>query len=399
VIRRRHVLYVEGYDPQGAEGYHNLMGRSWKRFLKIWPVQAKLGELHIDSEDLAHWDIEASGPNWQVATRYEFLRQERMIRANMAQPLWQQVPRAIGWIFDYWLGGTMLRVFRASWQFGLALLFFQLMLLAWITLAVVAGWAFYAVTRLTGMPELMSVAIGVAAAIACFLWLRPLADKLFVVQINSHWPYQVACARGLPSCFDHPIETGARRLVEIVRSTDADEVLLIGHSGGGLIAPAVMARALELDPELGRRGPPVVLATLGSIMPGPGVDRQAVRAHAIVRRLATEKSIRWIDAQSRKDVLNFWDFDPVEGLGVHVGAERCNPLIWKVRFRDMLSPQFYRRLRWNFFRLHYQFIMANDMRAPYDYFMVVCGPAPMAEWAAAAPEVLARFAPDATYKG
>ena len=24
LIRRRHVLYVEGYDPQGAEGYHNL---------------------------------------------------------------------------------------------------------------------------------------------------------------------------------------------------------------------------------------------------------------------------------------------------------------------------------------------------------------------------------------
>ena len=70
-----------------------------------------------------------------------------------------------------------------------------------------------------------------------------------------------------------------------------------------------------------------------------------------------------------------------------------------VRFRDLLSPEFFRRIRFHFFRLHYQFIMANDMRAPYDYFMLVCGPVPMAEWAAAAPEVLARFAPDATYKG
>ena len=88
----------------------------------------------------------------------------------------------------------------------------------------------------------------------------------------------------------------------------------------------------------------------------------------MVARLAVEPSVTWIDSQSRKDVMNFWDFDPVEGLGVRVDGRRCNPLIWKVRFRDMLSPQFYWRIRFNFFRLHYQFIMANDRRAPYDYF-------------------------------
>ena len=39
LIRRRHVLYVEGYDPQGAEGYHNLFSRSFRRFLKNWPLR------------------------------------------------------------------------------------------------------------------------------------------------------------------------------------------------------------------------------------------------------------------------------------------------------------------------------------------------------------------------
>ena len=31
-------------------------------------------------------------------------------------------------------------------------------------------------------------------------YLDPLADKLFVVQINSHWPYLLEYARGAPSC-------------------------------------------------------------------------------------------------------------------------------------------------------------------------------------------------------
>jgi hypothetical protein len=111
-------------------------------------------------------------------------------------------------------------------------------------------------------------------------------------------------------------------------------------------------------------------------------------------RLAVEPSVLWIDSQSRADVLNFWNFDPVEGIGARVEGRRCNPLIWKVRFGDMLSRQFYWRIRFNFFRLHYQFIMASDRRAPYDYFLLVCGPVPVAAWARDPNGVLAMFAAD-----
>jgi hypothetical protein len=398
VIRRRHVLYVEGYDPQGAEGYHAIFQRQWRRFLKIWPLHGRVSDLVIDNDDLAHWTIEAAGPNWQVSTRYEFLRQEQMIRANMAEPLWRIVPRAVGWMFDYHLSGTMIRIARASHQYALALLFFQIMLLVWIALGVVAGWGVASLAfRFTGVPELAAIALGVVAGIGVFVLLKPVAGYFFTIQINSHWPYMLEYARGMPSCFDRAIEAGARRLVDIVRANDADEVLLIGHSGGGKTAPAVMARALELDPELGRRGPRVVLLTLGSILPGAALHPRATKLHAIVKRLAAEPSIRWIDAQSRKDVLNFWEFDAVEGLGLTLDGPRHNPTIWRVRFRDMLAPEFYNRLRTNFFRMHYQFIMANDSRAYYDYFMLVAGPAPAEQWVGEGWEMVKRFGEEMSY--
>src|SRR5262249_28768364 len=160
---------------------------------------------------------------------------------------------------------------------------------------------------------------------------------------------------------------------------------------------AVVARALELDPELGRRGPRVVLLTPGSLMPGIGLHRAATRVRRDIARVATEPSILWIDAQARADVLNFYNFDPVSGLGIDVGVKRCNPLIWIVRIRDMIKPEFYNKIRWNLFRMHYQFIMANDMRAPYDYFMLVCGPLPVEQWARDGRDMLARFSADATY--
>jgi hypothetical protein len=67
-----------------------------------------------------------------------------------------------------------------------------------------------------------------------------------------------------------------------------------------------------------------------------------------------------------------------------------------LRFRDMLSPQFFRRLRFHFFRLHYQFIMANDRRARYDYFMLLTGPIPVASWARHDYETMMAFERDAT---
>jgi hypothetical protein len=394
-VRRRHVIYVEGYDPQGAEGYYRLFGRSLARFLKVWPLAARLSELELESRDFARWTLEASGPNWQVATRYDFLRQEHFIRANMAEPLTRQIPRALAWAFDYLGSGAIFRVLRASPYFGLVLIYFQLMLIAWMALSVAGGWLVAAlIMHLLGLPGAAAMLVGVAAAILVFLALRRLVDRWFVVQINNHWPYLCEFARGEATCFDAAIEAGARRVVAAVDANDADEVVVVGHSGGGALAPAVVVRALELDPEVGRKGPPLILLTLGSIAPGAALHPRAARLRATFARLAVEPSVTWIDSQSRADVLNFWDFDPVEGIGARVEGRRCNPLIWKVRFGDMLSRRFYWRIRFNFFRLHYQFVMASDRRAPYDYFMLLSSPVPVAAWARNPSGVLAAFAAD-----
>ncbi|AMN45406.1 alpha/beta fold hydrolase [Rhodoplanes sp. Z2-YC6860] len=394
---RRHVLYIEGYDPQGAEGYYKLFDHALRRFLKNWPVRAKAGPLQLDSDDFAHWDVAAAGPNWRVHTCYEFLRQERMIRANMAQPMWRQVPRALGLMFNYLYTGTLFRIYRASPQYGAALTYFQLLLILWLAASALGGWCVvWALQKFIALPSVVNVLVGALVAIGVFKLLRPLADKLFTVQINSHWPYLLRYGRGEPSCFDYFVEAGAQRLVEMVKAPGIDEIVVVGHSGGGVLGPAVVARALEIDPALGTHGPKVVLLTPGSLMPGIGLHRHATRVRNEVYRVAIEPSVLWIDVQARADVLNFFNFDPVAGIGIDAGAWRRNPLVWKVRIREMMSPEFYRKRRWDLFRMHYQFVMGNDRRAHYEYMMLVCGPLPVEEWAQDAVETFGRFDADGT---
>jgi hypothetical protein len=398
MIARRQVFYVEGYDPRGAEGYYDLFQRSWKRCRKVWHFEGRLGELALDSDLIAHWDIEAAGPNWQVATRYEFLRLEGVIGANMAEPIWRQVMRAVAWMADDLITGTTVRIFRAAWRFGLHLLYFQMLLLLWLALAVAGGWlAGLAAARWGGLPGPASIGIGAAVALACFRLLRPLADRLQVLQINSCWPYLREFARGQASAFDAPIDAYAARIVAAARANQSDEIVVIGHSAAGVTACAVMARAFELDPELGRRGPKILLLTLGSVMPAAALHPAARRMRDVIGRLAVEPSLSWIDCVSRKDVMNFWGFDPVAGTGVEVAARRCNPQTWQVRFKEVVSPEYYRRLRLSFFRLHYQFIMSGDRPAPYDYLMLVAGPVAVAHWAAHPHETAAAFANDGAF--
>jgi hypothetical protein len=72
--------------------------------------------------------------------------------------------------------------------------------------------------------------------------------------------------------------------------------------------------------------------------------------------------------------MNFYPFDPIAGHGIDVGAARRNPVIVPVRFREIIDPGHYNRFRWQFFRVHFQFVMANERPHPYDFFMIVRGP-------------------------
>jgi pimeloyl-ACP methyl ester carboxylesterase len=389
-VRRRHVIYVGGYEPRGARGYYKLFQRECDRFQRVWPVSLTIQPGEFDSEDFARWMVDVHASNWQVSTTYDFLRLERFIRSDMAEPMMRHIPRSLGWIVGDLASGAQFRIFRASWRFGLHLLFVQLVLLAWLALAAAIGvMVGYVAADHLGLS--IGIITSFLAALASFLALRPVAERWAAVQIPSCWVTLRRFGRGRATWLDQVIDVGARRLIAVAQINDADELVVVGHSAGGVIASAVMVRALEIDPDLGRRGSRLVLLTLGSVMPAVALHPAAQRMREIVKRLAGEPTLAWIDCQSRKDVMAFLNFDPVDGVGVHVGAQRCNPLTWRVRFKDMLSPADYRRLRWKFFRVHFQYIMASDRPAPYDYILLIGGPVPIAEWAKQHQELMLAF--------
>ena len=160
-VRRRHVIFVEGYDPRGARGYFDLLRRTCGRFERLWPVSVRLRSLQMETADFARWRLDVRGRDWETATHYEFLRLENFIRSDMDRSTAQQLLCGLRWFIGDLLSGALFRIFWASWRFGLHLLHFQVLLLAWVAVpAMIAVLVGVAVTGYLGV-----VTVGVLAAL------------------------------------------------------------------------------------------------------------------------------------------------------------------------------------------------------------------------------------------
>jgi hypothetical protein len=232
-----------------------------------------------------------------------------------------------------------------------------------------------------GMPGFVCIIAAAAAFVAVLgATLKYSENQTYLLYLLSDTIFTWQFSHRQRPEWDQRIDRFARHLVNVASSSDAEEIVVVGHSSGSFLGIDILARALELDPDLGRHGPRIVLLTIGGNLPIVGFHAAAQDFRDHLRQLAVEPSIDWIDCQSRKDVMNFHPFDPIAGHGIDVGAlRRRNPAIVPVRFRDIIKPENYNRFRWKFFRVHFQFVMANERPHPYDFFMIVCGPVPLRE--------------------
>ena len=175
----------------------------------------------------------------------------------------------------------------------------------------------------------------------------------------------------------------AEALVARAREGAVDEIVIAGHSLGAMFALDVIVRALARDPDLGNRGISVCVLTIGATIPKFALHPSARGIRQTTARVAAEQSIAWVEYQSRADTISFYRFDPVALKRIAGDQLDGRPVIRRVQIHDMLSPESFARYRRNVLRLHYQSVMANERRAPYDYYLMVCGPVAFRDWTTA----------------
>jgi pimeloyl-ACP methyl ester carboxylesterase len=376
-VRRRLIIYVQGYDPRGLAGYYRMFRSEYRRTCELYGLAGDVGRPE-DSPDAhaATWDVTTNGNGWAVETRYVFLRWEDIIRKDFARPAWLKIIKMFIAMVRSILNDVVPRCFMAHWRFGFFIIYPMMLMLFWMAVGAGFGIVCAKLVSALGAPLLAASVVGLVTGFGAFAFLlRATESQTYLLYMCDDIDASNQFSSGRRPDWRKRLDEFADYVVETVRNSDADEAIIVGHSSGSFLAVEVLDRALVSDPALGRHKPKLRLLTIGANLPIVGFNPRAQWFRDRIKRLAVAPDLDWVDYQSRHDIMNFWPFDPVTGHGIKLGPERRNPKVVAISFRDLWIPGDFSRRRWRFFKAHFQFLMANERRgAAYDYYLICCGP-------------------------
>jgi hypothetical protein len=373
MVHKRHVFHAPGYDPYDAASQHRRFVRETARFQKTWNVSVEVSDLHDPAAGEGHWTVTATAPGWKGETRYEILDWHDIVRADLAGSIPKRLWNGLVTFVDFIASGTVGRYFAANWRYAMFFFVPFVNVILFAAVAIALGWLVGAALGFSALGIVAALAIAVLSFVVLLRWP---GERWRVDQGLEDWIFARDYMLRQRGDIEARVDTFADRLIACVRRGGVDEIIIAGHSLGATVVMDMLARALTRDPDLGRHGPRLCVLTIGATIPKLALHPAGGWLRDAARRIAAEPSLAWAEYQARDDVISFHKFHPVELRRFKDVNDASQPVIRRVQIHEMLSEEAFRRYRYNFMRLHYQFVMANERRALYDYFMLICGPAP-----------------------
>lgn len=366
-IKTRRVYLLTGYEPLGPEAHHHRFAREIRRFEKTWSLRAEVGPLTVPAGSaVASWSASVAGPDFRTQADVRLLRWDDIVAQDMEAPMALRLPRYLLAAGDILVTGTFFRYIAAYWRYSLFAGYPAVLLLLIGALSWLAGWLW----AFAGLPD-TAIARGAVGIAAATVLLALASGRLHLNYMLSDWIFARDMMRRRRPGIEARAEAFAAEIATGVGAGDVDEVVVIGHSLGAAWMVEAVAKALQRDPELARRGFPLGLAGVGSstlkiaLHPAAGWLRQSVK------RVADEPAITWAEYDSHVDFICFYKNNTVEALGLQAASR---PVRRSIRLSRMLSPGTWSRFRGNLLRIHRQYVMGNEQRYAYDFHMIACGP-------------------------
>ncbi len=388
LVRKRCFVQMTGYEPVGAEHQHRRFIREMARFQTVWNVQGNVSPAVLSSDSaVVNWTVATWGPNWRVVTDYHYFRWDDIVAADMAESDWRRFPLGIAALIEFIVTGTVIRYFIVAWRYGGFFLYPVISIAGMIWLSILL--TRFAVIH-SGLPYHLFWAP--VLALAVFVALRLTFGRMVYIRYAlDDWYFARDLVHRLRPQVEERLDRFARELVRLARETEADEILVDGHSLGAPLTIIVVDRALQLDPQLGRGGKPLHLVSSGSSLLKVALHPAAAWLREAVGRVANAPGVYWVEYQALVDVINVYKVDPVVALGMPATGK---PIVKIIRIRLMVEEATYKRFRLNFLRIHRQAMMGNERRYFYDYYMLCCGPIPLADRVENPDQAVAAFAAD-----
>lgn len=386
-VKRRRVFYIPGYDPIPPRRYREL-------YRKEGAAQGAISGYEVDispkAGDRFGWSSETTVEGTRTHAEIDVLVWADIVKDSMEAGIARTYLILLRTAWTYISTGALWRLMKlrkgpviaALYPVGMLLGQFLLAVLAFFLIApLVSSGLEKGVEWVTGtqvlfgpffaLRQFVAVAVGAGCAYALLRWFKKLDGKFFAYYLMHDYGFS-ARWRGA----DPPALTArmAEFRADIAKALaeDWDEVLVVGHSSGAHLGISILADLLRND-EVPEGAPPLAFLSLGQVVPMVSFLPDAHVLRADTAYLSATRALFWLDVTAPGDGCAFALCDPAGVSGV-APADQTGPLIISAAFTLTLKPETWARLRWRFFRLHFQYLCAFDAPGVYDYFAITGGP-------------------------
>jgi len=377
-VKKRVAFYIEGYDPRGARHYYNLYRLEAAKEARKGGVEIGLSERTRTAEKVQSCRItcrsDAAGETAETVTEYHFLEWDDLIRKNWKSSVLSVFADLWFYLRVYMFTGLIVKFGRLSPYQMIAAFYPVFYLLGTLLLGGAAAWFAcrlgaeygYALAGAAAgallFAGIVKGAILAGNSIAVFWLLR-----IYVFSAR----YALEEMEELAQRIDRFADTIARTL-ERIEEDGVDEVLIVSHSVGTMIAIPVLAQALQRAkvPEelLGR----VSVMSLGECIALVSFLEKATEYKQAMASLAAAPGICWLDYTSVIDGGCFPQLDYYRHSGVKKTREET-PLYLSTRFHTLYTPATYAALSKNKYLAHFLYLMATECDGGYNFIKMTAG--------------------------
>ncbi|SLN46721.1 hypothetical protein AQS8620_01941 [Aquimixticola soesokkakensis] len=394
-VARRRVFYIPGYDPIPPRRYREL-------YRKEGSAQAQISGYSLEISPKPKGTVWGAPFGWHAQTligshktsaQIDVLVWSDIVQSSMAAGIARTYVMLARTAVTYIGTGALWRLMKLRKGPVIAALYPVAMLLVQLLVALFAGHIVVSLAELFGgMIERalypgtlwlerplfypvwgVALCLGAVTVYAVLRWFKHHDGRFFAYYLMHDYAFSARWQGANPPALEARMAQFAEAVAQALAQAEQgewDEVLVVGHSSGahlGVSVLADLARAGRIP-----AGAPLGFLTLGQVVPMVSFLPKAQRLRADLAFLSTTDALFWLDVTAPGDGCAFALCDPVAVTGVAPPDQRW-PLVISAAFTQTLAPKTWAKLRWRFFRLHFQYLCAFDRPRDYDYFQITCG--------------------------
>ncbi|WP_426129531.1 lipase [Pararhizobium sp. PWRC1-1] len=367
-VLKRAVFFIGGYEPKTPKAFFSRLLKQISHFDALWGYHSEVSRVEATQDNevgAVTISTRAAEENWSTNTDFNFLSLDKIVLRDFARPMPMRLFYYTRSFADFLISGVAFQFFKKAWRFGLYFVYPFFVLTSFALVACIVALLTY---------QWFGLASGLVGVLIFVLAVSGVGERWSTNHLMDLWSFSLDFIRGRRADADAILQRFAETVVATTTAESYDEVILIGHSTGGLLMIDVAARCLSLDKEFACSAREVVLLTLGSTALKAGYHPAGKNFRKSVEQLINDDKLAWVEIQCLTDAINFYKTDPVAEMGLEAKADQAFPIVRSIRIRDMLQCDAYARIKRNLFRVHYQYVCANTKPYWYDFFQICCGP-------------------------